>query len=101
MASGRVRWDLEVMRTSIQSLRRERNNLQTQRGQMQAQKNRVDVNWKSPAGQQYQSRLGSDMATIDHIIGLLDARLGSLENVVVRYSSCEDRVAASLRRLPY
>lgn len=101
MASGKVRWDVETLRSSIHTLTREKDNLKAQRNQMQVQRDRVNVHWKSPAGQQYQNRLGNDMATVDNIIRQLEQRLASLQKVVTRYSGCEDRVAAALKRLPY
>lgn len=97
---AKVRWDIDMLNSSMQTLRGERNNLQNQRGQMQQQRNRVDTAWKSPAGQQYQNRLANDVAAIDHIIGQLDRRLTSLQGTASRYKTCEDKIATALRRLP-
>lgn len=101
MASGKVRWDVEVLRSSIYTLNTEKDNLRSQRDKMKAEQNRVNMNWKSPAGQQYQNRLQNDMVTIDNIILQLEKRLGSLQKVLTYYSTCEAQIQTTLKRLPY
>ena len=95
-----VRWNIAVLNNSINSMNNERNNLEAQRRLMEAQRARVDVNWQSPAGRQYQARLRGDMATISHIIQQLDRRLTSLRRVLGHYRNAEDAVRRELNRLP-
>lgn len=100
MASGNVGWDIDVMQTSIKKLTSEKDNLLAQRDHMMTQKNRVDVSWKSPAGQQYQNRLATDIMKLNQILDQLNSRLAALKKVVTLYKSCEDSVSAATKRLP-
>ena len=100
MAENKIRWDVDILRGSVQSLKAERANLQAQRGQMQQQKERVDVSWKSPAGQQYQNRLTNDIRLIDIIITQLDKMIDSIQKASDRYNNCENQVSTAVKRLP-
>jgi uncharacterized protein YukE len=95
-----TRWNIVSMRTSLNTLSTERNNLQAQRNQMLHTQNRVGVNWQSPAGQQYQSRLNTDIRILENIIAQLDRRIDSLRQVISEYETCESRVQNLLRKLP-
>ncbi|MCL2287253.1 MAG: WXG100 family type VII secretion target [Firmicutes bacterium] len=95
-----ARWNLETLKDSIQRLDSESNNLTDQREQMRVQQERVDVSWRSPAGQQFQNRLQADMATIDNIINQLMRRIESLRRVHTHYANCENEVRTALGRLP-
>ena len=97
---AKVKWDIDVLRSSINTLNTEKNNLRAQRDQMKAAQSRVDVNWKSPAGQQYQNRLQNDMTVLDNILTQLDKRLNSLNKALGFYNTCENKVVTALRRLP-
>jgi len=95
-----VRWNLDEMSRALVRLDTERRNLETQRNQMQAQQSRVDVNWRSPAGQQYQNRLQEDMGAIDGIVRFLERHGAALRRVHGHYSSAEQRIRSALSTLP-
>jgi exonuclease VII small subunit len=67
---------------------------------MKAEQGRVDANWKSPAGMQYQSRLQNDIAVLENILTQLDERTSALQKALECYISCEDNVQKALGRLP-
>jgi len=95
-----VHWNLDVLNDTIQRLDSEKESLSTQRIQMREQQARVDANWQSPAGQQYQGRLQQDMETIYNVIASLDMRIGSLRRVHAYYTTCESEIRGALGRLP-
>lgn len=95
-----VHWNLDVLNDTIQRLDSEKESLTTQRTQMIEQQARVDANWQSPAGQQYQSRLQQDMETVYNVIASLDMRIGSLRRVHKHYTSSESETRSALGRLP-
>ena len=95
-----VHWNLGVLNDTIQRLDSEKESLTTQRTQMREQQSRVDANWQSPAGQQYQGRLQQDMETIYNVIASLDMRIDSLRRVHVHYTNCEGEIRSALGRLP-
>jgi uncharacterized protein YukE len=100
MANEKVCWDTVMMADSIQKLRREQDNLRNQRKQMKTQQERVDTNWKSPAGQQYQSRLQNDVVTLDNILKEMNERTDALQKVKDVYIQCEQRIQIALNKLP-
>ncbi|MDR1192867.1 MAG: hypothetical protein LBK98_01670 [Peptococcaceae bacterium] len=97
---AKVKWDVDTLRGSINTLDTEKGNLQARRDQMKATQGGVAANWQSPAGQQYQNRLLNDMAVIENIVSQLDIRLNSLRKVLDCYNACESQIVAALRRLP-
>ena len=99
-ASGITRWNLDTLAGAIRRLQEEQSNLETQRNHMQTQQQRVGVNWQSPAGRQYQQRLGNDIATVNNVIEQLRRRIASLQRVQAHYSTCENEVRTALNRLP-
>lgn len=98
---AKVRWDLDELQSCIRSVKIERTNLQDRRNQMERERGDVNANWKSPAGQLYQSRLQNDIGVMDDVLTQTDRHMIALQQVADRYSDCENRVARALRRLPH
>ncbi|MCL1987597.1 MAG: hypothetical protein FWG64_06470 [Firmicutes bacterium] len=95
-----LRWNVETMRQTVGLLERERTELINRKAGMTNQQQRIDTNWKSPAGQQYQNRLLDDIATLDNIITQLDRRITALNDVNRVYDEAERNIRVAAQKLP-
>ena len=95
-----VRWNLQNLGSAIGSLEAERERLAQENFNMQEQSKRVGMNWRSPAGMQYQHRLVEDLTVLGNILNHLQARIGSLRNVERYYAEAEATISRLAGTLP-
>ena len=97
--AGMVRWNLQNLGETIDSLNEERERLAQERGRMQEQQGRVGQNWQSSAGTQYQNRLHEDMECLENILNQLQIRIDSLRKVLRIYTDAETIIRRAVQNI--
>ena len=95
-----VRWNLEELNNALSNLDARRRDLWEGRERMRAQQERIDANWQSEAGRQYQSRLQDDMNDLDHRGRSLMRAINCLRRMHGYYTNAESVIQSAASNLP-